>query len=82
MALCLNPDSASSGSLEVLHSLQVQSSVSAADTLLDSLYCIASLVQETMNSSVMMLKGSFRVLFFPYRAVVLKLCNRPSHLQR
>lgn len=77
-ALCLSLASAVASSEVALHFLPVRTSKPAAE----SLYCSAYLVWETLNSSTMLLNGSCRMFCLPYRAALLRLGGRPSHLQR
>lgn len=83
-ALCLSLAFTASSSLVALHFLLVSISMLATETfgVLESLYCSASLVQMTLDSSVMLLSGSCRMLFFPYRAALLRLQGKPNQLWR
>lgn len=79
----MSHDSASSTTSFTLHFLPVLTSIPPCEISwsLDSLYCSTSLARVTMNSSPRLLKGSFSLLFL-YKAMLLRLPGRPSHLRR
>ncbi|XP_073677303.1 mitochondrial glutamate carrier 1-like [Garra rufa] len=73
--LFLERDSANSTAFPAFHFLPVLTSMLADDTL-QSLYCRASLVRTTMNSSVRPLNGSCKMLLVPYNAALgLNCCH-------
>ena len=49
---------------------------------LNSRYCRTSLVRIIVNSSFRLLMGNFNMLFFPHRAMLLRLPGRPNSFLR
>lgn len=82
--LFLRHDSATSTAFSTLHFLPGLTSMPADDTFwsLESKYRRDYFVHATINSSVRLLNGSCKMLVVLYSAALLRLRERPSHLQR
>lgn len=83
-SLCLRHDTGTSTAFSILHFLSVLTSMPVHDILqsLESLYCRASYVHATINSSVRSLNGSCWVLHVPYSTALVRLHESSSYFWR